>query len=97
MRTLLKMGMVVGAAAGIAFGVAPTMMPQPARADNVAVTFDPNGVAFAYTDGYWDRDHHWHAWHAPTDRRAYMKDHHDHYYAWKHDRDKDMGWHERHY
>jgi hypothetical protein len=90
------MGMVIGAAAGIAYGASSIITAHPARADNVTVAFNPNGVAFAYTDGYWDHDHHWHAWRKHADREAYIKDHHDHYYAWKHDRDKDMGWHEEH-
>ena len=65
----------------------------PARAEgSVTLSFDPGAVAFAYQDGYWDRDHHWHAWKNAEESRSYRDAHKDRYHAWKHDRDKDMGW-----
>ena len=53
-------------------------------------------MAIGYNDGYWDRNHAWHAWERDADRDAYRKAKDAEYHDWKHDRDKDMGWHERH-
>lgn len=70
---------------------APAFAPVAARAD-VTVTFNPGVVAYGYQDGYWDRDHAWHAWpnqQAETDWRGHNT---EHYYDYRHDRDQDMGW-----
>jgi hypothetical protein len=68
---------------------------QPALADHVVVTFDPGVVAYGYSDGYWDRYHAWHRWRRHEDMIAYREAYHDHYYEWRHDRDRDHGWHEQ--
>jgi|SRR5580658_3145415 hypothetical protein len=65
--------------------------PVAAR-DEVKVSIDPNDVAFAYDDGYWDRDHHWHAWRNPDEAEWYRTHYHEHYTARKHDADRDQGW-----
>ena len=54
-------------------------------------------MVYGYNDGYWDRAHAWHAWLNPTAERDYRERNTAHYFAWKHDRDKDMGWHEDHW
>lgn len=64
----------------------------PAKADSVTVTVP--GIAFGYTDGYWDQSHHWHAWRNRREAEAFRKRDRSHYYNWKHDRDADHGWRE---
>ncbi|HUN50199.1 MAG TPA: hypothetical protein VMU42_03755 [Candidatus Sulfotelmatobacter sp.] len=65
---------------------------SPAMADNVTVAVGGGGIAFGYSDGYWDRDHHWHKWHNRAEAAKWRAANRDHYYAWKHDRDKGDGW-----
>jgi len=73
----------------VALAAAPAAFAQ-------SVTFDVGNVAIGYNDGYWDRGHTWHAWDQPAHRDAYRVAKGAEYHEWKHDRDKDMGWHERH-
>jgi hypothetical protein len=75
--------------AGATFATSNVAMAQGAR-------FDAGNVAIGYSDGYWDHGHRWHAWRADKDREAYREAKNGEYHEWKHDRDKDMGWHERH-
>ncbi len=84
MNKFLKIG-VVSAVLAIA--------PAAAFADSV--TFDVGNVAIGYNDGYWDRGHVWHTWEKPEYREHYRAAKGAEYHEWKHDRDKDMGWHER--
>ena len=86
MNKFLKIGMVSAVLA---------ITPAVAFADSVQ--FDIGNVAIGYNDGYWDRGHVWHAWEKPEYRERYRVDKGAEYHDWKHDRDKDMGWHERHY
>ena len=65
-----------------------------AKADNVSVSIGGGGIAFGYSDGYWDRAHHWHAWRNRHEAEEWRQANADHYYAWKHNRDHDRGWHE---
>jgi hypothetical protein len=60
-----------------------------------AVSFDVGNVAIGYSDGYWDHGHAWHTWSRPEDSTAYRAAKGAEYHEWKHDRDKDMGWHSR--
>ncbi len=54
---------------------------------------EPRGeVAFGYSDGYWDRNHQWHAWASDRDAASFRDSNHDHYYDRKHDQDRDQGW-----
>lgn len=64
----------------------------PATAADVTVSTSPGGIAFGYSDGYWNRDHQWNAWSNPQQATQYQTQNRDHYYDWKHDRDSDMGW-----
>jgi len=66
----------------------------PAKADNVTVGVGPGGIAFGFSDGYWDRDHHWHAWRNHEEAEHWRAANTAHYYDWKHDRDHDAGWHD---
>lgn len=81
---------VVFVAAAVALA-APAFVPLPAQAE-VSVTFDAGNIAYGYNDGYWDRNHTWHAWpnaQAQSDYRAHYA---SHYYDKRHDADKDAGW-----
>ncbi len=61
-----------------------------------SVSFNVGDVHIGYSDGYWDRSHVWHKWDRDADRDTYRRSKEAEYHEWKHDRDKDMGWHERH-
>jgi hypothetical protein len=65
---------------------------QALAADNVTVGIGNGGVAFGYSDGYWDRGHQWHNWEnkAATDR--FRSENKDHYYDAKHDSAPGAGW-----
>ncbi len=76
--------------------VAVALAGAPAMVFAQSVTFDVGNVAIGYSDGYWDRGHTWHAWEKPEYRDTYRAAKGAEYHEWKHDRDKDMGWHERH-
>ena len=79
---------VAVALAGAAFGTSTIASAQ-------SVTFDVGNVAIGYSDGYWDRTHNWHAWERPEHLTTYRAAKNAEFHEWKHDRDKDMGWHER--
>lgn len=80
----------------LAIGLAGTMPSSGhlALADNVTIGIGPGGIAFGYTDGYWDRDHHWHEWQNREEAERWRAENRDHYYEWQHDRDRDQGWRE---
>jgi hypothetical protein len=82
----------VAVAAAFALGCSGFALPQGAHAGSI--TFTTGDVAIGYSDGYWDRGH---AWHSHHDRDAYRHSRNAEYHEWKHDRDRDMGWHERHF
>lgn len=86
MHRSLKAAMFALAVTGAAVGVA--------HADSI--TFNAGDVAIGYSDGYWDRGHVWHNWARDEDRAAYRGAKNAEFHEWKHDRDKDMGWHEPH-
>ena len=71
-----------------------SMTNAPPAAAQVTFSFDEGNVAFAYNDGWWDRDHHWHRWHNAREAREYRERHREMYHEWRHDRDRDLGWRE---
>jgi hypothetical protein len=83
-----------GALMALALATAPIIASAPAQAA-VDFSISVGNAAFGYSDGYWDRDHHWHGWRNRAEAR-YFRDHfRDHYYAFRHDRnrrDRNMGW-----
>ena len=85
----------IRAAAFVAVAVIGTSWAAltPARAD-VHISLNPDSVAFAYSDGYWDRDHHWHAWRNRDEANWYREHHKEHYVAHSHGHDRDKGWHD---
>jgi hypothetical protein len=92
-RTSIKVALVTLGLVGGAFAVG-----QPAMADNVTVAVGPGGgIAFGYSDGYWDRAHAWHAWRNAEEAAAWRRENAEHYYEWRHDRDASMGWREEHW
>jgi len=71
----------------------PMAVSDSAKADNVTVGVYPGGIAFGYTDGYWDRDHRWHRWANRRAAAAWRAENREHYYAWRHNhRRHDDGW-----
>jgi len=89
MEKIIKAALV---AVSIAAG---SLAVQSAMAQNVTVGIGPGGIAFGYTDGYWDTGHRWHAWASAEEAARWRAANRAHYYAWKHDRDRDEGWRER--
>jgi len=89
MRHIIK-----GALIALALAGASVTASAPAVA---AVDFSVSlgNAAFGYSDGYWDRDHRWHAWRNRQESQ-YFRDHYgEHYVASRHDRDRkdrDKGW-----
>ena len=75
--------------------VSAVLAAAPAVAFADSITFDVGNVAIGYNDGYWDRAHTWHAWERAEHRDSYRAAKDAEFHEWKHDRDKDMGWHER--
>jgi hypothetical protein len=49
----------------------------------VGVSFNFGDVGVAYSDGYYDNHHHWHAWRA-GEWDSYRHDHPGHYNNWGH-------------
>lgn len=58
----------------------------------VTISFQPENVAFAYRDGWWDRWHRWHPWATPAEWAWWRSNHPELYWDWVHSRDPDMGW-----
>jgi hypothetical protein len=79
MKRIVKTALLALALAG-----APVAPSVPASA---AVDFSLSlaNAPFGYSDCYWDRAHHWHAWHNRAEAN-YFRDHfRDHYVAVRHD------------
>lgn len=89
MKGTVKLALALAACAALPVA---TMAP-PAAARGVNVTVSP-AIAFGYSDGYWDRDHHWHPWQNRREAEAWQREHPTHYYNHRHDRDRDAGWHD---
>jgi hypothetical protein len=77
--------------AAMAFAAAPLATVSPAAAAE-SVTIDTGGIAFGYSDGYWDRGHQWHQWRDQREAQAWREKNAEHYYDRRHDREKDGGW-----
>ena len=91
MRTPIKVALL--AAALVAGPLAVSHSAQ--AADHVTISL--GNVAFGYSDGYWDRDHHWHKWHNRHEAEAWRAANADHYYAYRHNHDHGDGWREEHW
>ncbi len=85
---------IKGALIALALAGAPLVASAPAEAA-ADFSISLGNAAFGYSDGYWDRDHHWHAWHNKTKSQYYRTHNAEHYVAARHDRDRkdqDKGW-----
>ena len=80
----------IGAALALALGGAVL----PAQAADVTVAVGPPGIAFGYSDGYWDRTHNWHQWRDAQEAARWREQNREHYYARRHDAERDLGWRE---
>jgi hypothetical protein len=89
MKTVLAAAIVAAT-----MGTTALVTAGPASADRVFLSFDVGNVAFAYRDGWWDRDHRWHAWRDRDEWREYRVRHYPYYRDYDHDRDRDGGWHD---
>lgn len=88
MRRKIEVALVALALIG-----APLATMAPAAAD-VRISVNPDTIAFGYSDGYWDRDHHWHAWRHKSDAQWYRAHYAGHYVNSRHDRQPGKGWHD---
>jgi hypothetical protein len=90
----LRMRIIVATAViGLSLAVASGVHMSPAlAADNVTIGIGNGGVAFGYSDGYWDRGHQWHNWENRAAADRFRAENRDHYYDRKHDSDRDAGW-----
>lgn len=87
MKTVLAAAIFAATIGATALGT------TPASADRLYLSFSSGDVAFAYRDGWWDRDHRWHHWRDRDEWREYRVRHYPYYSDWDHDRDGD-GWRE---
>jgi hypothetical protein len=70
-----------------------TVVSTPAVArEAFSFSFDTGNVAFAYSDGYWDHDHHWHKWRNAREGREYRARFSDHYDNHRHTHMPNKGW-----
>lgn len=86
--------LIQGSLIAFALVTAPLIASSPsfAAAD---FSISLGNAAFGYSDGYWDRDHQWHAWRSKDEQRYFQTHYRDHYVAERHDRDRndrDQGW-----
>lgn len=72
------------------FSTTFAVVSQAAAAD--AFSFNTGDVAFAYSDGYWDRSHQWHAWHNARESREYKARYAHNYNNSRHTKAKNQGW-----
>ena len=79
---------IVGAVAALTF----SNMHAANAADAFSFSFDTGNVAFAYSDGYWDRSHQWHSWRNTREAREYRTHYGYNYKASKHTRERNKGW-----
>ena len=86
MRRVIQGGLIAFALLAV-----PVTSSAPAFA---AVDFSVSlgNVAFGYSDGYWDRDHVWHAWRNKDEARYFREHYAEHYVDARHDRTRDQGW-----
>ena len=89
MNRLITSALVSLCLAGATLGAGT---PASAAAD---FSISLGNAAFAYSDGYWDRDHHWHAWRNRAESEYFRSHFGEHYVNTRHDRDRrdhDQGW-----
>ena len=86
---------VKGALIALALAGAPVIASAPAAAAGVDFSITLGNAAFGYSDGYWDRDHRFHAWRNKEESEYFRNHYGEHYAAVRHDKDRkdrDKGW-----
>jgi hypothetical protein len=91
---MFKLKLLSGAAIVLGLAGASLATAGTAHAAILGISLDFGNVAFGYQDGYWDRAHRWHHW-RHDEMRRYRLVSGNHYNDWRHDRDRDHGWHDR--
>lgn len=92
MHKLTLAAAVVGTLACASLSPSLSVVSPAAAAQNFSFSFNTGDVAFAYTDGYWDRSHKWHAWHNSREAREYKARYSHNYNNMKHTKEKNQGW-----
>ena len=90
----MKMFTMAAAIIGTVAVLSMSNAPRAQAGDNFSFSFDTGGVAFAYSDGYWDHDHQWHRWQNAREAREYRSRYAENYHGYRHTRDHDKGWHD---
>jgi hypothetical protein len=86
---------IKSALVALALLATPVMAYAPAVAAGVDFSVSLGNAAFGYSDGYWDRDHKWHAWRNKDEAQYFRAHNAEHYTEAKHDKDRndhDQGW-----
>ena len=75
------------------FTVASMTASTPVMArEAFSFSFDTGGVTFAYSDGYWDRNHNWHSWRNAREAREYRARYSHNFKNRRHTRERNQGW-----
>jgi hypothetical protein len=80
------------AALGAIAGIAAATLPAAHAGDVFSFSFNTGNVAFAYSDGYWDRDHQWHNWRNAREAREYRAHYAATYKNSRHNHETNNGW-----
>jgi hypothetical protein len=83
--------LIHGAIIALPLLTASVMATAPAAAA-VDFSLSLGNAAFGYSDGYWDRDHHWHTWRSRDEARYFRRHYAEHYAGTRHDRAREHGW-----
>ena len=75
-------------AAGL-LGGASLVAAAPATAQPLGFSFRVGNVGMAYSDGYYDRNRHWHAWRNTREREWYRANYARSFRGMRHDEDRD--------
>ena len=89
MKHIVRGALIAFALAGV-----PIVASVPAVAA-VDFSITLGNAAFGYSDGYWDRDHRWHAWRNREEAEYFRTHFGEHYAAFRHDhdrKDRNQGW-----
>ncbi len=92
MHKLTLAAAVVGTLACASLSTSFTVVSQAAAAESFSFSFNTGDVAFAYSDGYWDRGHQWHSWRSARESREYRNHYSHNYNNSKHTKVKNKGW-----
>lgn len=91
--TTIKKLTLTALMAAVTMGAAACSTPAPAAArESFVFGFNTGNVAFAYSDGYWDRSHHWHSWRSPRESYEFRMQYSDRYDHHRHGHYRDAGW-----